>query len=135
MRGITIDSKHSYTDYGLIVKSTEYGSIKKKLVRATVPYSDVVYDFSELNNTENYEEQELKYTFEFTEFDLETMETNTQAVIAWLLGANNGTLIYDDISDGFHYVGKCVEVSQNRETYITRITATFLVNHVKAVDA
>lgn len=135
MRGITIDSKHSYTDYGLIVKSTEYGSIKKKLVRATVPYSDVVYDFSELNNTENYEEQELKYTFEFTEFDLETMENNTQAVIAWLLGANNGTLIYDDISDGFHYVGKCIEVSQARENYITRITATFLVSHSKAVDA
>ena len=114
MRGITIDSKHSYNDYGLIVKSTEYGTIKKKLVRATVPYSNVVYDFSELNNTENFEEQELKYTFEFAEFDLEDMEQTTQTVITWLLGANNGTLIYDDISDGYHYVGKCVEVSQSR---------------------
>lgn len=135
MRGITIDRKHSYTDYGLIVKSTEYGSIKKKLVRATVPYSDVVYDFSELNNTENYEEQELKYTFEFTEFNLEDMEETTRAVITWLLGADNGTLIYDDIADGYHYVGKCVEVSQARENYITRITATFLVSHSKAVNA
>lgn len=135
MRGITIDSKHSYNDYGLIVKSTEYGTIKKKLVRATVPYSDVVYDFSELNNTENFEEQELKYTFEFTEFDLEDMEQTTQTVVSWLLGANNGTLIYDDISNGYHYVGKCVEVSQSRESYINRITAVFLVNHTKVVDA
>lgn len=135
MRGITIDNKHSYDDYDCIIVNTEYGSIKKKLIRAAVPYSDIVYDFSELNNTENYEEQELKYTFEFTEFDLETMETNTQAVIAWLLGANNGTLIYDDIADGYHYVGKCVEVSQARENYITRITAVFLVSHTKAVNA
>ena len=66
MRGITIDSKHSYNDYDCIIVNTEYGSIKKKLIRATVPYSDIVYDFSELNNTENFEEQEIKYTFEFT---------------------------------------------------------------------
>ena len=134
MRGITIDNKHSYNDYDCIIVNTEYGSIKKKLIRATVPYSDIVYDFSELNNTENFEEQEIKYTFEFTEFDLETLETSTQAVITWLLSANNNTDIFDDLTSGYHYVGKCTEVQQSRDKYTVRIVATFLVNHVKTAD-
>lgn len=134
MRGITIDSKHSYDDYDCIIVNTEYGSIKKKLIRATVPYSDVVYDFSELNNTENFEEQEIKYTFEFTEFDLEDLETNTQAVITWLLSANNNTDIFDDLTTEYHYVGKCTEVQQTRNKYTVRIVVTFLVSHSKTAD-
>lgn len=134
MRGITIDNKHSYDDYDCIITATEYGSIKKKLIRATVPYSDIVYDFSELNNTENFEEQEIKYTFEFTEFDLEDLETNTQAVITWLLSANNNTDIFDDLTSGYHYVGKCTEVQQSRDKYTVRVVATFLVNHAKTAN-
>lgn len=134
MRGITIDSKHSYDDYDCIIVNTEYGSIKKKLIRATVPYSDIVYDFSELNNVENFEEQEIKYTFEFTEFDLEDLETNTQAVITWLLSANNNTDIFDDLTAGYRRVGKCTEVQQSRDKYTVRIVATFLVSHVKTID-
>ena len=60
--GIEFNGKHSLGDFGLTVSNREIGYPSKIKRQERVPFSNTVYDFSNLYGGQEYEERSITYT-------------------------------------------------------------------------
>ncbi|WP_062105209.1 phage tail family protein [Bacillus niameyensis] len=105
--GIEFNGKHSYKDFGLTISDREIGNPSKIKNTERVPYSDIVYDFSEIYGGQEYSERILKYTFEIAYRDKSKdyyfYETE---VINWLMSTNQKGMLKDDLIPGYYFLAE-----------------------------
>lgn len=104
IKQLIINGLRSYDDFGLMIAARKISQPKKKIVKESIPFSNVVYDFSNLNGEIYWEERTLEYSFDIAEFTTEEMEEIKSDVLNWLLNVHDVD-IYDPYIYGYHFHG------------------------------
>lgn len=102
--GITINGKHSYTDFGLYLSDRDITLPEVQAVRATIPYMSGYYDFSALYGGPYYGSRTLTYTFDLLADTPEEVEEQVNALTAWAMTAQESN-IYDDYNPDYYFIG------------------------------
>lgn len=109
-KGIEINGKHSYRDFGLYISERTIGNPSKIKIQERIPFSNTVYDFSGIYGGQEYEERSLQYTFEIAyrdkSKDYYVYETE---VINWLMNINRKTELKDDLIPGYYFLAEVVD--------------------------
>ena len=104
--GITIDNKHSFKDFGLKIFQRDIHSPSKKKIKATVPYMNGSYDFSELYGEQIYEERTLIYQFDLRYANKIEYMVKKIKILEWLTN-NTKAKLYDDLIPGYYFIVDC----------------------------
>ena len=108
--GITYLGKHSYKDHGVTMANSREISIpNKKKTKLTLPYSNVVYDYSMIFGSQTYEERTIKYTFNIAGRQVKTkdqMNWLKTVMINWLMNSNGKQPLYDDYYRGYYFLAE-----------------------------
>ena len=124
-RGIKINNKHSYTNYGLRLTSRSIGSAKRQEHIERIPFSNVSYNFDSLfTNGISYDDRKLSYSFEFRETDVSKAETKLDNILAWL-SVTTTTQLYDDYLPTKYFEVRQPDVTFSESHSIYKITVTF----------
>lgn len=132
--GITINGKHSFRDFGLYISSRDISPPAKKSVRQSVPYMSGFYDFSALPGFTSWENRQLSYTFDISEWDISEMDEKRSTVLGWLASVQN-TDIYDDSISGYHINGSYDGVQSVEDWASAELTVTFVCQPFFAANA
>lgn len=121
MVGITIDGKHSYYDYGLILASKTLEAPETKTMFVDVPGADGVLDMTDFFGDTKYNNRTL--TFGFSKPYISTK----QAVDDWTylqdeLHGKKVKITLDE-DDEYYYIGR-IHLEYTREKLIAQITMT-----------
>ena len=108
--GLTYLGKHSYIDLGVTMSNSREISIpNKKKVKQSIPFSNVVYDYSEIFGSQVYEERTLKYTFNIagrpvrTKDDMNWLKTT---VVNWIMKGGSKQPLYDDFFRNYYFLAE-----------------------------
>lgn len=127
MDQIIIGDLASYDDFGASVATRRIKPPKKKSIKETVPYSNAVYDFSDIDGETYWEERELEYTLEITADTPEELEAAKRRFTSWVLGAKKQKLHDPHIPD-HHFLAtyESMDVDDDEGLDKTTLTVTFL---------
>lgn len=122
---LTIGTKSSYDDFEASVKERKKKASKKKVIKDSVPFSNVTYDFSAINGELYWEERELEYVFEILADSAEELERKKIPFKSWLMNIQNEKL-FDPFIEGYHFVGTFSDISEDDSEFEkATITVTF----------
>lgn len=122
---VVIGNKDSFYDYEASMKEREIGEPKKKSIKETVPFSNVVYDFTKINGEIYWEERPLTYVFEITADSPEFLEVKKQAFKAWVMNVHQEKL-YDPYIENYHFIATFDDIKcDDSEIEKSTITVTF----------
>lgn len=135
MKGITFGTKHSYDDFGLILKSKDIGLPEPKLEEVEVAGRDGSIDLTDaVADTVKYKNRSLSFTF--TKIgDPEDFTLVLETISNYLHGQKMMVILDDDPS--FYYFGRCkvnkfktnkrtstIQIDVDAEPYKTEINST-----------
>lgn len=120
---LIIGDKASYDDFSASMASRKIGNPKKKSITATVPYSNVTYDFSKINGELYWEQRPLEYVFEIIASTPEKLEELKTAFSAWVMNVLNEE-IHDPFIPEYHFVGTFEDISFDDEETLDKTTVT-----------
>ena len=122
---LTIGALSSYDDFEASLKERKINAPKKKIIKETVPYSNLVYDFSSIDGEAYWNERTLEYTFEITAKTPLELEEKKRPFLEWIMNIANAD-IYDPHIEDFHFVGTFEDISiDDSEIEKATITVTF----------
>lgn len=132
---LMIGAKASYDDFEASVAKREIKAPKKKTIKQSVPFSNVVYDFSAINGEVYWEERELVYTFELTAPTPEELEDLKTAFVRWVMHVQDEEL-RDPHIFGYHFRATYddMEVEDDEGMDKTTLTVTFKAYPYKLAD-
>lgn len=108
--GISYLGQHSYKDLGLTISARDVGAPNKVKVKERIPFSNQVYDFSELYGSQTFEERQMTYTFDLMKPRL--IDTNTKLnviktrIVNWLAGGQGQQPLYDDVYPQYYFLAE-----------------------------
>lgn len=105
MKGIKRLDKHSWSDFGLTIRSKNIGNPSKRKITEQVPFSNTVVDFSEIYGAQVYGERELTYTFNLYASTKMEMNIRKIEVINWIMEGQKEPLV-DDAIPGFFFMAE-----------------------------
>lgn len=120
---LIIGDKASYDDFSASMASRKIGNPKKKSITATVPYSNVTYDFSKINGELYWEQRPLEYVFEIIASTPEKLEELKTDFSAWVMNVLNEE-IHDPFIPEYHFVGTFDDISFADEETLDKTTVT-----------
>lgn len=120
---LIIGDKYSYDDFSASMASRKIGNPKKKSITATVPYSNVTYDFSKINGELYWEQRPLEYVFEIIASTPEKLEELKTAFSAWVMNVLNEE-IHDPFIPEYHFVGTFEDIDFADEETLDKTTVT-----------
>lgn len=135
---LRIGNKYSYDDFEANVRERKIGSPKKKITKDTVPFSNVTYDFSNINGELYWEERTLKYIFEMDATTPEELAEKKIAFSAWMMNVFKEKL-YDPFIEDYHFQATFADIDfDDSEIEKTTVTVTFtaypfMLSNVKRV--
>jgi len=122
---LRIGNKYSYDDFEANVKERKIGSPKKKTTKDTVPFSNVTYDFSNINGELYWEERTLKYIFEMDATTPEELEEKKIAFSTWVMNVFSENL-YDPFVEDYHFIATFADIDfDDSEIEKTTVTVNF----------
>jgi hypothetical protein len=127
IKGITVNGKHSYYNFGLRLLKRTIGTAPKDDHTERVPYSNVTHDFSRIYGDPSYGERTLTYTFEFMDFRLEWAEESIFTILEWLHFPGR-VILYDDMLPNHHFEVREPTVSHTENHGVYTITVAFKAN-------
>lgn len=104
IKQLVINGLKSYDDFGMLIATRKISQPKKKAIKETIPFSNKVYDFSNINGEVYWEERTLEYTFDIAEFTTEEMEETKTKVLDWIMNVHDAD-IYDPYIGDYHFHG------------------------------
>lgn len=113
----------SSLDFGASLAQRAIKAPAKKIIKETVPFSNVIYDFSAINGELYWEERELEYVFEIIADSPEELEEKKTAFSAWVMNVMNEH-IYDPYEPNYHYIGTYSDMEYADEDCVEKTTAT-----------
>lgn len=93
----------SYDKFGASVRERKIGNPKKKVIKDTVAFSNITYDFSKIDGEVYWEERPLEYIFEILADTPEKLEEKKQAFLSWVMNVQEEQL-YDPFIKDFHFI-------------------------------
>jgi hypothetical protein len=120
---LIIEGKESLVDFSASVKESSTNPPEKKVIKETVPFSNVTYDFSAINGELYWEERKLEYIFEITADTPQELEQKKSAFASWVMAVQNAK-IYDPYIEDFHFVGTFDSIKYDDEEHKEKTTAT-----------
>lgn len=114
IKQLIIDGKKSYDDFNVYIADRNISPPTKKTIKESVPFSNVVYDFSEINGEIYWEERKLEYSFDIAELSTEEMEIAKSNLMNWLLNVHD-TDIYDPYIGNYHFHGSFESASWDED--------------------
>lgn len=126
IKQLIINNKKSYDDFGVYIATRNISSPKKKVIKESIPFSNVVYDFSKINGELYWEERTLQYTFDIAEITTEQMEEAKSNLLNWLLNVHDVD-IYDPYIGDYHFHGSYDSDSWSEDFGAGTISVTFTV--------
>lgn len=123
---ILIGDKSSFDDFEASVATRHIGMPKKKSIKETVPFSNITYDFSDIDGETYWEERELEYVFEITADDPEELEALKSLFAGWVMGVKEQALHDPHIPD-YHFLATYddMDVEDDEGLEKTTLTVTF----------
>lgn len=107
---LIIGTNRSYDDFEASVKERKIVDGKKKVIKESVPFSNVVYDFSKINGEFYWEEKNLQYTFEITANNPEELADKIIVFKLWVMNTASEDLHDPYISD-YHFIATFSDIS------------------------
>lgn len=108
--GIRYLGQHSYKDLGLTISARDVGAPNKIKAKERIPFSNQVYDFSEVYGTQTFDERKMTYTFDLMKPGV--IDTNTKLnviktrVVNWLIGSQGQQTLYDDVYPQYYFLAE-----------------------------
>src|SRR5690625_2327739 len=141
--GIEFNGKHS-RDFNLTISEREIGYPSKIKRTERVPFSNEIYDFSNIYLGQEYEERNIRYTFnivnrdklgdfksEYTDFNFYETE-----VANWLMGTVSKEVLKDDTLPGYYFLAEIEDSPANEFRIIGgELTVTFKAYPFKISEA
>lgn len=122
--GIVKDNRHSFRDYGLIIKSKYISIPGKQKITERVPFSNCNYDFSRIYGEEIFEDREIKYVFNLICESKDELYSKGQEVMQWLY-TNGNFKLYDDDIKGYYFLAECLSLDYKELSTFWEITVNF----------
>ena len=126
MKQLIINGKKSYDDFDLYISDRNISPPKKKSIKESVPFSNMVYDFSNINGEIYWEERKLEYSFDIAEISTDKMEEVKSKVSNWLMNVQD-TDIYDPYIGDYHFHGSFDSASWDEDFGEGSLKVSFLV--------
>lgn len=123
-QGITINGKHSYNDFGLLLLKKNIGIPSKIKIKETVPFMNGTYDFSTMFGGQLWDERTLTYDFVIIASSKEALSSKKFAVINWLED-NINCKITDDSIPEYSFIGDATNCSFAEKLHDGVLTVTF----------
>lgn len=138
---LIIGEKASFDDFGASVATRKISAPKKKEIKETVPFSNVTYDFSDIDGEVYWEERELQYVCEIIAPTPEDLERKKTAFSSWVMNVIKEYLI-DPFDTEYHYIATCADIDYADDESLEKTTATVkftaypykIANRPKAYD-
>ena len=110
--GFEFNGRHSYKDLGLTIESRKIGNPSKIKRTDRVPFSNHIYDFSDIYNGQEYEERQIEYTLNLFNKDAKALDENfyisETAILNWLMQNNKKEVLRDDLIPGYYFMAEVV---------------------------
>ena len=124
---LIIGDLNSYDDFGASVAERKITKPKKKSIKETVPFTNVVYDFSKINGEIYWEEAILEYVFEIIADSAEELEEKKQPFVSWVMNVMKEKL-YDPFILDYHFIAtfddiQCDDSEIEKSTITVKFTA------------
>lgn len=100
---VIINDKASFDDFGASVAKRVIGQPKKKVIKETVPFSNIVHDFTAINGEIYWEERVIEYALEMVAPSPEKLEEMKTALSGWLMNIMQKEL-HDPIIPDYHFI-------------------------------
>ena len=123
--GITFNGKHSYKDFGLLVKERSIGNPSKIKTKERIPYSNQIFDFSKIYGGQEYEERSISYVFNLKDYDKVDLSIKRIEILNWLMQPNEKLKLVDDYIPGYYFLA---EVEEGIEYVEKRFNVDITVN-------
>lgn len=123
MDQLIIGEKASFDDFGASVASRKIKMPKKKVIKETVPFSNITYDFSAINGEIYWEERELEYVFEITAETPERLEELKTAFASWVASAQEAEL-HDPFIPDYHFRATYEDMTPEDDEGMDKTTLT-----------
>ena len=112
-------------DFGASVAFRNIGNPPKKKIKKSVPFSNIVHDFSKINGQLYWEERTLEYVFEITANTPEELEEKKQLFVSWIMNVM-GEELHDPFIFGYHFIATYDDIDiDDSEVEKTTITVKF----------
>lgn len=122
MDQLIIGDVHSYDDFEASVAERRNIKPKKKIIKETVPFSNITHDFSAINGEIYWEERTLEYVFEITAESAEELEAKKQPFMSWIMNVANAEL-HDPFIEDYHFLATFDEIDDD-DSEIEKSTIT-----------
>lgn len=133
IKQLIINGKKSYDDFDVYIGTRNISQPKKKSIKETVPFSNMVYDFSKIDGELYWDHRTLKYEFDIAELTTEEMEVAKSKLLNWLLNVHD-TDIYDPYIGDYHFHGSYDSDSWTEDFEKGTITVSFSVYPYKIAN-
>lgn len=131
---LTINGKSSFDDFNVYISTRKISLPTKKIIQESPPYSNMVYDYSDLNGEIYWDWRTLDYEFDIAEFTAAEMEEVKSKLADWLLNVQN-TEIYDPYIGDYHYYGSYGSGSWEEDFGAGSLSVSFSVYPYKIANA
>lgn len=120
---LVIGTKASYDDFDASLKERKISAPAKKVIKETVPFSNMTYDFSKINGELYWEERRLDYVLEIIAPTPEELEEKKTAFSNWVMNVMNED-IHDPYDPNWHYKATYEDISYSDDESVEKTTAT-----------
>lgn len=122
---LIIGIKSSFDDFEASVKTRTISKPKKKSIRETVPFSNLVYDFSGINGEIYWEERELEYVFEIIADTPEQLEEKKKNFASWVMNVFEQEL-HDPFIKDYYFKATFDDIKEEDEEHVEKTTITVI---------
>lgn len=128
MHGIIIDNKHSYYDWGAVMTAREIGYPQQIKITETVPYSNIVYDFSYIYGDKTYSERTLQYELTIAIQGVKNrvkLNFFANEIVNWLQSYKSKTKVIDTYLPQYYFLAECTDVTVSYFAGTAKISVSF----------
>ena len=100
------------TKFGITVSSRVLHDPNKTKIKGPLPYTNIVYDFSEVYGGQVYEERVIEYVVNLYQFgDRLNVDNKRTAFVNWLLNSHGKQVLVDDTFPEYYFLAEVEEGS------------------------
>lgn len=99
---LIIEDKASFDNFGASVRERKINAPTKKTIKETVPFSNITYDFTQINGEPYWEEGSAEYIFEIIADTPEELEEKKIIFSNWVMLVQEQKL-FDPFLKGYHF--------------------------------
>lgn len=106
----TFGGLNSYKDFGLTIERRKIGNPSKIKRTERVPFSNQIYDFSNLYNGQEFDERSISYDINIACGDKSSHFYDFETeVVNWLMGKPGKQVLTDDLVPGYYFLAEVVD--------------------------